>query len=786
MDAPHTTSSPSSPPAPQPAADSEAPESSVEDSAAAQQVLAAAVEEAEEVEDDEPESELEAKLREVFGFNAFRPLQEDAVRATLDGEDVLVVMPTGAGKSLCFQLPAAISDGVTLVVSPLVALMRDQVLALNARTSFANLGCAYLNSLQGADEQRQVLDDLRHGMLKLVYVAPERFRSAGFRAALSQVTIDRFVVDEAHCISEWGHDFRPDYLALRPFVQEAGHPPILAVTATATRRVQDSIIENLGMGREGREPQVLVGGFDRPNLHFSVHRCPSDRERDELLAKALPKLCARGGSGLIYASTRKQCEEVAALASRALATQGFKAAAYHAGIDADTRNALQQAWLDSEVQVLVATNAFGMGIDKPDVRFVIHYGIPDSLENYYQEAGRAGRDGRGARVVILYRPGDKKLREFFIEREGVEGGDVRMAFARMVKNQDEAGEVLVPREWWRQQFRDMGDHTVRLVWRELEKEGCVRRIGESPDGTRVEILKSQFPLSAMNRIRQDFEVQKTERLRRLNEMVDYCRTPECRRQTILGYFGDFEDLPARRLCCDNCDSPPSAKPVPEAGARPAPRAGIGVPLNIDGGDVHALLQGMDALYPKVGKARLNKILRGANSKDVQRFRDDDHPLLGVLRGANEKSVEDFLSALIAAGFLHQADEEAYYIVSVSVAGREAWQNKLPVAVDSPLSKARRVAGASGGAKGASTAGAPKFGGAFENEADEELFEKLRDWRRGEASAAGLPGYCVLADRTLGEIAVARPTSRDELAGVHGMGPMKIEKYGEAILEVLAG
>jgi ATP-dependent DNA helicase RecQ len=193
----------------------------------------------------------------------------------------------------------------------------------------------------------------------------------------------------------------------------------MAVTATATRRVQESIIDNLGM----HEPQVLVGGFDRPNLHFSVIRCDKDSERDEKLLKALPKLCARGGSGLIYVSTRKQCEEVAALASRALAPHGLKAAAYHAGIDGASRNALQQSWLDGEAQVLVATNAFGMGIDKSDVRFVIHYGICDSLENYYQEAGRAGRDGRSSRVVILYRPGDKRVREFFIDNEGVESGD---------------------------------------------------------------------------------------------------------------------------------------------------------------------------------------------------------------------------------------------------------------------------------------------------------------------------------------------------------------------------
>jgi ATP-dependent DNA helicase RecQ len=732
-------------------------------------------------------SELHQKLREVFGFGEFRPLQEEAIRATLSGEDVLVVMPTGAGKSLCFQLPAAISEGVTLVVSPLVALMRDQVIGLNDRTSFCDLGCAYINSLQSPEEQRQVLDDIRHGMLKLVYVAPERFRSQGFRSAIKQASIARFVVDEAHCISEWGHDFRPDYLALRPFVEEIGRPPILAVTATATRRVQQSIIDNLGMD----DPQVLVGGFDRPNLHFSVVRCASDKERDEKLAKALPKLCSKGGSGLIYASTRKQVEDIAVVAQRALAPIGRMAGAYHAGISVEGRKELQSEWIESRLQVLVATNAFGMGIDKPDVRFVIHYGIPDSLENYYQESGRAGRDGKPARVVVLYRPADRKLREFFIDNEAVDPGTVRSAFVRLKRSADENGEVLVPREWWRHHFPDASETVTRLIWRELEKEGCSRRLGETAEGMKAEILRDEFPPDAVKRIRDDFDRVRGEKLRRLNEMVDYCRTSDCRRTTVLDYFGDVEEAVERRFCCDNCDNPPSEKAPLEEGRAPAPRAPVGAPLNIDGGDVLQILQGMDAMSPKVGKARLNKLLRGANSKDIQKFRDDDNPLLGVLRGCSEKAVDDFLMALIEGGWLYQADEEEYFVVSVSVNGRDAWQSKGAVGVDSPLGQYKRASSVSRSAstsgRSPSTSGAPSsFAGAFENEADAALFEKLRDWRRVEATHANLPAYCVLPDRTLGEIAVARPQSLDELSGIKGLGPMKIEKYGEGLLEVLAG
>jgi ATP-dependent DNA helicase RecQ len=262
-------------------------------------------------------------------------------------------------------------------------------------------------------------------------------------------------------------------------------------------------------------------------------------------------------------------------------------------------------------------------------------------------------------------------------------------------------------------------------------------------------LRQTFPNDAARRINQDFERQRGERKRRLNEMVDYCRTHECRRQSILDYFGDFEELPARTFCCDNCDRPPGARPQSAPEALPAPRAAIGVPLNIDGGDVHAILQGMDALWPKVGKARLNKILRGANSKDVQRFRDDDHPLLGVLRGASEKAVDDFLLGLISNGLVHQGEEDEYFVLSVSVAGREAWRNQSAISVASPLSKVRRVATAS---IAKTSSAPPKFEGDFGSAEDEERFQKLREWRRETAAAANLPGYCVLADKTLGEIA----------------------------------
>jgi ATP-dependent DNA helicase RecQ len=722
-----------------------------------------------------PPSGLHAALHEVFGFSEFRALQEAAVQSTLAERDVLVVMPTGAGKSLTFQLPAAISEGVTLVISPLVALMRDQVQNLKARTSFGQIGCAYLNSLQSPDEQREILDLLRYGSIKLLYVAPERFRSNAFTETLGQIKIARFVVDEAHCISEWGHDFRPDYLVLRQAVEKLNAPPLMAVTATATRRVQESIVHNLGM----REPEVIVGGFNRPNLHFGVYRCKTEAERDTRLAKALPKLCAGGGSGLIYVSTRKQCEDVAALASRALEPMGLKAAGYHAGMEGSLRNELQRSWQDGGLKVLVATNAFGMGIDKADVRFVIHYGIPESLESYYQEAGRAGRDGRKSRCVVLYHFTDKRTREWFIENETMQPGDVRQAHTRLCLHSKEP-IARVPRGWWQQEL-GWNELRARLALRELERENLVTRVGENGEETILRIVNRDFPADALRRIRQDLEAQKAERVRRLDEMTGYCRTTSCRRRAMLDYFGDDAVPDDDSFCCDNCDALRRGESLePSQSTLPAERQSLAMPSNVDGADIYSILQALDAANPRVGKARLNKLLRGAQSKDVARFRDKGSPLLGILSGCAERQVDEFLNDLIKHGLLHQADEDDYFVCNITRQGREAWQAKTPLPIEAPHAYATRSTSQSPSSAPATSS----WSGNWENEEDESLFQTLRGWRREKANEENLPPYCILSDRALIEIAHRKPQSENDLRGINGVGPVKIEKFGAAVLKLV--
>jgi ATP-dependent DNA helicase RecQ len=348
--------------------------------------------------------DVRAALHERFGHQDFRPGQERIVDTVLAGRDVLAVMPTGSGKSLCYQLPALLLPGITLVVSPLISLMKDQVDELNRR----GIASAAVHSMLTVPARRAALAAAAAGALRLLYVAPERFASGLFLELLAGLAVARFVVDEAHCVSQWGHDFRPDYRRLRAAAAccrrsdgGGGRPPIAALTATATREVRDDIAALLGLDR----PQILVAGFDRPNIFLDVARM-GVRDKDDLL----PRL-VRGRRALVYTATRKTAES----AAMALASRGVRAAAYHAGMKDDERTRVQDAFASGGLPVVCATNAFGMGIDRPDVDAVVHYAIPGSVEAYYQEIGRAGRDGRPAAATLLWDCADVATREFLID-----------------------------------------------------------------------------------------------------------------------------------------------------------------------------------------------------------------------------------------------------------------------------------------------------------------------------------------------------------------------------------
>jgi len=343
---------------------------------------------------------LVALLRDRFGHKDFRPGQEPVIREVAGGRDALVIMPTGAGKSLCFQLPALYRDGVAVVISPLIALMKDQVDSLVE----AGIPATFINSSISPEERDRRLELVKDGKVELLYVAPERFRGGHFARRLAQLDVGLFVVDEAHCLSQWGHDFRPDYLQLGRVRRDLGSPPTIACTATATPKVQNDIVATL----ELQDPRRFVTGFDRQNLHLTVEHCRTKADKEDRIVSELARM---GRPVIVYCATRKSVTRVTGL----LAARGERAAGYHAGLPSDERTRIQDAFMSGRLSVVAATNAFGMGIDKEDVRGVVHFDIPKTVEAYYQEIGRAGRDGKPAEISLVYRRGDRRVQEFFID-----------------------------------------------------------------------------------------------------------------------------------------------------------------------------------------------------------------------------------------------------------------------------------------------------------------------------------------------------------------------------------
>ncbi len=365
-----------------------------------------------------------------FGLSSFRPGQRDVVDAIADGKDVMCVMPTGGGKSLCYQLPSLARDGTTIVVSPLIALMKDQVDSLQQLGIAAKL----INSSLTASEQADVMREMSEGRLDLVYVAPERLRNGRFLEAIVSANVTLLAVNEAHCVSEWGHDFRPDYSRLGRFRDRyLGGVQTIALTATATPMVRDDIAALL----ELKSPTVFVTGFARTNLHFSVTHAKSDQDKNDRLAEYLK---SQQGSGIIYAATRKRCEELAEwLPEKARRPIGV----YHAGLEPDQRRRVQDEFMSGRLSAIVATNAFGMGIDKADIRFVAHYNIPGSLEAYYQEAGRAGRDGETSDCLLLFSYSDRYIQEFFIENRYPSRDTVKKVYEFLLSREEDPIELTL-------------------------------------------------------------------------------------------------------------------------------------------------------------------------------------------------------------------------------------------------------------------------------------------------------------------------------------------------------
>ncbi|WP_064747404.1 DNA helicase RecQ [Lysobacter antibioticus] len=594
-------------------------------------------------------------LHRVFGHTAFRGEQAQIVQHVTDGGDALVLMPTGGGKSLCYQLPALLRDGCGLVVSPLIALMQDQVEALRQ----LGVRAAYLNSTLDAAAAAEVERQLLAGELDLLYVAPERLLGARCLNLIDRAPIALFAIDEAHCVSQWGHDFRPEYRELTILHERWPQIPRIALTATADAPTQREIAERLNL----EDARRFVSSFDRPNLRYRVvHKDNGNRQLLDFLSGH------RGESGIVYAFSRRRVETVA----EQLVAAGIRALPYHAGMDASLRAANQRRFLQEDGVVMVATIAFGMGIDKPDVRFVAHVDLPKSIEGYYQETGRAGRDGEPAAAWLCYGLGD-------------------VVNLRQLIQQGEAGE----------------------------------------ERKRLE-------------------------LRKLDSLLGYCESTECRRQSLLGWFGE-----AHAGACGNCDNC------------------LDPPRSWDG--TEAARKALSCVYrtgQRFGAGHVIDVLRGVESEKVSRFGHASLSTYGIGRDLDARQWSSVFRQLVAAGLL-EADIERHGALRLTAASAPVLRGERSLRFRAETAKA------SGGARRSRNGGGAAAVAAMELDEDAMVrFNALREWRSSTAREQNVPAYVIFHDATLRAIAEHSPEDLDELGRIPGIGASKLERYGDAVLQHL--
>ncbi|MDQ6809742.1 MAG: DNA helicase RecQ [Verrucomicrobiota bacterium] len=583
--------------------------------------------------------DLHRALKQHFGYDEFRPLQREIIEDALAGRDVFALMPTGGGKSLCFQLPALLREGLTIVVSPLIALMKDQVDALRA----SGIAATFLNSTLDGDQARARLRGLYDGQYRMLYVAPERLMLEGFLEKALKWNVVQIAIDEAHCISEWGHDFRPEYRELKKLRAHLPDVPVMALTATATTRVREDILKQLQL----REPRIYVASFNRPNLTYRVVGKASAYDQLRAFLRARPN-----DSGIVYCASRKTADSLAAK----LTTDRISAKPYHAGLDSSERARNQEAFLRDDVRVMTATIAFGMGINKPNVRFVVHYDLPKNLESYYQETGRAGRDGLPSECVLLFSAGDVVKQRRFIEEKS-------------------APEQAIAHE-------------------------------------------------------------------QLRTMIGYAETRECRRVTLLRYFG--EEL-ASCEGCDNCENPPetfdgtiAAQKFLSCVLRVQQRSGFSFGLN-----------------------HIVEVLLGANTEAIRQRGHDQISTYGIGREIKREAWQAIGRELLRLGLVAAAPGK-FATLEITADGMDALRNRTSITLTTPAdipSKRRK-------------------GRAGEIECDEVLFERLRVLRRKIADERDVPAYVIFSDATLREMARMLPTRLGDFARVPGVGEQKLNSFGE--------
>jgi ATP-dependent DNA helicase RecQ len=679
---------------------------------------------------------LETILHDTFGFPAFRANQEAVCRAATDGRDVLLVMPTGAGKSLCYQLPAIARQsaghaGTALVISPLIALMDDQANKLSAM----GLKVARIHSGLSKEDSRQACRDYLDGTLQFLFIAPERMRVPGFPEMLAKKKPSLIAIDEAHCISAWGHDFRPDYRTLGDHLPALRPAPIIALTATATPTVQKDIVTQLNL----QSPALFIHGFRRENLAIEVVEMSKPR-RPEFAVKLLND--KQNVPAIVYAPSRKSAEDLAS-------QLGSKAAAYHAGLDPATRERVQRGFLSGKLEIVVATIAFGMGIDKADVRTVLHIALPASVEAYYQEIGRAGRDGLPSRTILLHSFVDRKIHETFLERDYPPVAELdRVAKAL-------SSDFLMPEPLWRQ-LRMPPDVFAKSVEKlasqgaaQIDMAGNVRGTGNTT-------------------WRSGYENQVAFRKSQIDRMAQFAQQPQCRMTALIRHFGDTAD--STRPCghCDVCD-PASTTTEASNPLRPATTEDLRNTL--------VILRSLDGQSRSTGKLHTELAAGALRNTPAAKDRKAFDALLDALSRAA-------LITLTAEQWTNPAGELINFRkAALTHEGREAVESGDLSSYGIVLRDAEAPSGKKNkaSAPGKPTRRVPRIDAAAGfTPAQQTLEASLRDWRRAEAAKTGKPAFIVFSDAVLNAIVQSTPTTIPELLTVNGIGPEKADRYGAAI------
>ncbi|RFC42144.1 MAG: ATP-dependent DNA helicase RecQ [Verrucomicrobia bacterium] len=593
---------------------------------------------------------LLALLKKTFGYSSFRPLQEEIISDVLAGLDVFALLPTGGGKSLCFQLPALAQEGLTLVVSPLIALMKDQVEGLQA----SGVAATFLNSTLSAEESRARFRGLYRGEYKLLYIAPERLMLPGFAERLPELNVRQVAIDEAHCISEWGHDFRPEYRQLAELRPHLPGVPFMALTATATQRVREDIVRLLAL----REPRCYTASFNRPNLTYRILAKEKPSEQVVRWVKERPEEC-----GIVYCHSRKATESVA----EKLRAGGISALPYHAGLDPAVRDKTQEKFLKDKVRVICATVAFGMGVHKPNVRFVLHFDLPKSIEGYYQETGRAGRDGLPGECVLLYSAADAIKQKTFIEEKA------------------------------------------------------------DPDEQRI--ARDQ-----------------------LQKMIQYAESSECRRETLLAYFGETH-LAVPCGGCDNCLEPRERFDGTVAAQK----------------FLSCIFRLRQASNFGVGMNHLVEVLTGAASEKVKRWGHDRLTTYGIGKEHSRTEWQSIGRELMRMGLCQQTVERMSTL-ELAPEGLAWLKSRQPLTLTRPVRAATRTA-------------RPKIEGDIV--CDETLFALLRALRREMADERNVPPYIIFADVTLRHMAARQPANEEEFAEIPGVGERKLRDFSGPFIEAIA-